>query len=119
MPKRRVRTLVSSGLGSLYSMWLIRLSAGIEDLIELLGRHFVVEVVIDLQGRRPGTGADAFHFFERDAAVGGDLFMADTHLVAGLLPEFGASVEQATDVGADLDVRFPQRLAVQHGVVAE
>ena len=62
---------------------------------------------------------DAFHFFQRNLAVGGDFFVADAELLAGVLPQFGAAGEQATDVGADLHVRFPQRLAMQHGVVAE
>ena len=36
-----------------------------------------------------------------------------------MFPQLVAIVEQATDIGADLHVVFPQRLAVQHGVIRE
>ena len=38
-------------------------------------------------------------------------------LLAGVLVQLVAIVQQATDVGADLDVILAQRLGVQHGVV--
>src|SRR4051794_17858721 len=99
-PKRRLRTLVSSGLGSLYSIALVGLSAGLEDLVELLGCDFVMEVVVDLQRRSPGTGADALDFFDGDAAVGGDFLVPDAELRAGALPQLSTAVQQAADVGA-------------------
>ena len=43
----------------------------------------------------------------------------DAKLAAGVLPQFIAIVEEATDVGADLHVVFPQRLPVQHGIVRQ
>ena len=38
---------------------------------------------------------------------------------AGMLPQLLAAAQQAADVGADLHVILAQRLAVQHGVVAD
>ena len=50
---------------------------------------------------------------------GGDFLVADAELLVGVLVELFAAHQQATDVGAHLDVILAQRLAMQHGVVAD
>src|ERR1043166_6057683 len=117
MPNRRVSTLVSSGLGSLYSMGLLLLPQAVQNFIELLGRYEVVEVVIHLDGGSPRAGAHAFHLFQRDAAIRRNLLVTDAQPLAGMLPESVAVVKQAADVRADLHVILPERLAMQHRVI--
>ena len=45
--------------------------------------------------------------------------VADPQLLTGVVPQLSAAGQQATDVGADLDVVFPQWLLMQHGVIRE
>src|SRR5579871_4221199 len=118
-PKRRVRTLVSSGWGSLNSIGLLHLPQAVDQLVEFFSGDVVVEIVVHLHGGGPGAGAYAFHFFEGNAAVGGDFFMAYADFSAGMFPEFHAAAQEATDVRADLDVIRAQWLLVQHGIVAD
>src|ERR1035441_9803007 len=93
-PKRRVNTLVSSGLGSLKSIGLISsnrlLPQAIQKLGLVFGRDVVVEIVVYLDGGGPGTGADALHFLNREFAVGGDFLVANAQLLAGVFVEFVA-----------------------------
>src|ERR1017187_10738746 len=116
--KRRVSTLVSSGLGSLYSIGLLFPQA-VQDLVQFPGGDKMVKIVVYLDGRRPRAGPHALHFFERDLAVRGGFLVTDSELLAGVLPKLVAIPEEATDVGADLDVVLSQRLLVQHGVVRQ
>src|ERR1035437_2861085 len=100
-----------------HRLWL--LPEAIQKLIQFFGRDVVVEIVVYLDGGGPGTGAYALHFLNRELAVGGDFLVADAELPAGVFVELVAIVQQATDVGADLHVVFPQRLGVQHGVIRQ
>src|SRR5438270_10167108 len=59
----------------------------VQNLLDLLRRDGVVEVVIHLHRRRPGARSDAFDFFQRDLSVGGDFLMSDSELLAGALPQ--------------------------------
>ena len=45
-----------------------------------VGRQIVMEVVVDLNRRRPAAGADALDFFEREDAVGRHALVADAQL---------------------------------------
>ena len=82
-------------------------------------REVVVEVVVDLHGGRPAAGADALDFFEREQAVGRDVFVADAELVLAVVEDLVAAAQHAGDVGADLHVVLAGGLGAQHGVVAE
>src|SRR5690349_15194911 len=74
-PNRPERMRVSSGLGSLYN-----LLQTIYQLIQLLRRDLLLELVIPLHPRRPRARADAFHFLQRDLPVRRHLFLPDTEL---------------------------------------
>ena len=76
-----------------------------------------MEVVVDLDGRRPAAGADALDLFEREEAVGRDALVADAELVLEALEDLVAAAQHAADVGADLHVVLAGRLEAQHGVV--
>ena len=81
------------------------------------GCQLVVEVVVDLDGRRPAAGADALDLFEREEAVGCDAFVADAELFLEALVDVVSAAQHATDIGADLNVVFAGGLEAQHGVV--
>src|ERR1035441_5164027 len=119
IPKRRVSTFVSSGLGSLYSIALWLLPQAVQKLVQLLRRYKMVKIVIHLHGRRPRARPHALHFFDRDLAVRRHFLVPDSQFLAGVFVELVAVVQQATDIRAHLHVEFPQRLAVQHRVIRE
>src|SRR6516225_11073870 len=93
LPKRRESTRVSSGLGSLYGIF----PQAIQEPVQLVGRDLVIEIVIDLERRRPRTCPNAFHLFERELPVSGHFLVPDPQLRAGPLPQPVPIVEQATD----------------------
>ncbi len=83
----------------------------------MIGLQLVVKVVVDLNGRRPATGADALDFFEREEAVGGDTLGTDAELLLETFVDLVGAAQHATDIGADLDVVFAGGLEAEHGVV--
>jgi hypothetical protein len=46
----------------------------------MIGIELVVKIVVDLDGRRPATCADALNLFEREDTVSGDALVADAEL---------------------------------------
>src|SRR6185503_18352894 len=89
----------------------------IQDFGNGFGSQTVVEVVVDLDGRRPAACANAFHFFERKRSVGSHAFMSNSKLVLEALVNIVSSAQHATDVGADLDVVLAGRLEAEHRVI--
>ena len=90
-PKRRVSTLTSSGLRFVIQHRLLDLPQAVEQPVQFLRRHVVVEIVIHLHRRRPRARADALHFFERNLPVGRDFLVPDAQLLAGMLPQLLAA----------------------------
>ena len=86
-----------------------------QQMVQALRCHFMMEVVVDLHGRRPGTGPDAFHFFERKPSVGRGLSRRDSEPLLCVGKEFFASAQQAGDVRADLEMIPSGRFLAQHG----
>src|SRR5580698_5755414 len=121
MPKRLEITLTSSGWETSLGIRLLSLffsPVGIQDLVDLVVGEVVVEVVVYLNGRSPAADADAFDFFKREEAVGGDTFVADAELILQVFEEIVAAAQHAADVGADLYVVLAGGLEAQHGIVA-
>ncbi len=90
-----------------------------DDFVERERSEVFVEIVIDLNGRRAGAGADTFYFFQRKDAVLGDFLVAHFQAFFGALENIVTATQHASDVGADLDVMLAHRLAMQHRVVGE
>ncbi len=83
-------------------------------------REIVVEVVVDLDGRRPAACTDALHLFDREHAVGSDSLVGDAKFLPGSAQGRHCARPRgvpATDVSADLDVVFAGRLEAKHRVV--
>ena len=87
----------------------------IEHGVEAFGGQILVIVVVDLDHRRRGAIAHAFHFGEGPEAVFRDMAFLHPPLLAG----FEQSVRPAQHAGrrsADLDVEFTHRLHIVHEV---
>ncbi len=100
----------------------LRLPPGVkvfDNAVEFDGTQIFVEIVIHLHGRRACAGADAFHFFEGEDAVGGGFLVADLQALLGALEEFIAAAEHAGHIGADLNVMLAHGLAPQHRIIGE
>src|SRR5262245_33056935 len=106
-------------VGCTASLLLVLLPDIVDQLVQLLGRDEMVEVVIDLYRRRPRTRAHAFHLLEREEAVRRDFLVSYAEFLTGVLVQLIAIPQQTTDIGADLDVIFAHRLAMQHRVVGQ
>ena len=78
-----------------------------------------MKVVIDLHGRGPAACTDAFHFFEREQAIGCRSLVLDPEFIFTVFEKFFAAAQQARNVGTDLDVVLAARVSGQHGVVAD
>ena len=68
------------------------------------GRQVLVEVVIDLDRRRPAAGSDALDLFEREHAVGRGLPCGRCRALLAVVEKLVAAAQHAADVGADLHV---------------
>lgn len=79
----------------------------------------MMKVVIDLNRRSPGTSAHALNFFESDQAIRRCLTICKIETPAGVFHEFLSANCLTANVRADLDVVAPNRMAMQHGVVAD
>jgi len=78
-----------------------------------------MKIIINLNSRCPSAGADTFDLFERDLPIGRNLFVAELQRAAGVFIQLFATDSLAGDIGADLDVKFPERFAMKHRIVAD
>jgi hypothetical protein len=87
-----------------------------DDVVEVSRRQIFVEIVIDLHSRRAGACPDAFHFFQRENAIGRSLFMPNFQAFLRVRQQFGPTAQHARNVGANLHVMFAHQFAMQHGI---
>src|SRR5580698_2882800 len=94
-----------------FSHSLMRLSHFREQLIQLFRRHIMMEIVIELNCRRPTAGAHALHFLERKLPVRRHFLVPDAKRLRSVLVQVVSAQNQTADVGAYLDVALAERLA--------
>ena len=75
-----------------------------------------VEVVVDLDHRRIGAGAQALDLHHGELAVGGHFLEADAELALAGVAEIIGAAQPAGGGPADLDQVAPHRLQIQHAV---
>ncbi len=89
---------------------------GLDQLRRRFGRQVFVKILVDLEHRRVGAGAEAFDLGPGEHAVGGrrhlrraDQLLADGHHVVG-------AAQRAGRRGADLEMEFADRGEIEHRV---
>jgi hypothetical protein len=89
----------------------------IDDPLQPFRRQVFVGVLENLHHRRVDAGAEAFHLFPRQVAVGGHMMRFGMDLVLTDLDQAFSTAQLAGDGAADLNVRLlAHRGELEHGV---
>src|ERR1700688_330734 len=78
-----------------------------------------MKVVIHLSRRSPAASSDALNLFQREQTVRRGSLVPNSQLLCAMLQNLFATSNQATDVGADLHIKFSAGLSSQHRVIAD
>src|ERR1039457_4942071 len=146
MPKRLETTLTSSGWETKYAvpcslfafrspnrsrplakseermatdLLLFLLLQPVNQLVDFRGRQVLVKLIIHHQRRRPRTRADALDLLQMEQPVGSRFLVADAQLLLAVFEDAVGPAQQATHIGADLEVVLANRTRAQHRVVAD
>ena len=112
-------SLVNGARNYGYRLRALALLELLEDRVDFRRVEILVIVVIDLNRRRAGAGADTFDFFERKGSVGRDLLVANSQALLNVLEKFVAAAQHAGNIRADLNVVAAFGLAAEHRVIRE
>src|SRR5450756_935598 len=82
--------------------------------VELLGRHRLPVLVVDLHRGRPVAAGDALDLLDREEPVGARLVSGHAELPAAMLEHILAAVQVAGDRRAELEMELSNRLQVVH-----